>query len=516
MRQLILCVPSTKLPKCLLALLIAFSASVNGANPNDLDYGRPNFVIISVDDLGYGDVGSYRAFYPGRETGAMAYRYTSEIDQLASEGIIATRAYSAPWGAGGRQMLHSGAWINRRAAIAPDFKWIGSRLRQAGYTTGMFGNVEFQRETNRLVQYHGPERTEFDQGLFYVGTISSYHLKAGQKLHFRHGQDASEVPVQNGDYLNDHFTRAAVAFIREQSEKPFFLHVAYAHSRHPHRGKAEDLRKLFPGVFAALADEAILASQAPEDISSEAWDRYHHAAALYAIDRGLGEIRRELEALGVADNTFVFFVSSNGSLHGSNYPLTGKKWDIYEGGIRVPLIVWGGSIANSKHAGSIYDRLITIADIAPTIAAAAGSSPVADFDGDNILPYLLGQKDAPARIFYYRNETQNYHVSGGGDLFTDNKEPILLETFIREQEKFMRFGGWNHSQTFEQYVSLPCVRDQSNPSVLLSEDIQKTPAGASTALETVRRDQLHQHHRAFLQENEDNFSLGWSDRGGGL
>jgi arylsulfatase A-like enzyme len=476
--------------------------------------GKTNFVVITVDDLGYGDVGAYRRHFPENTGDARSHQHTNEIDRLAGEGIICTRAYSAPWGVLGRQMLHSGAWVNRRAVIDRSFPWIGSRLRQAGYTTALFGNVEFSRETNRLVRYRGPEQTEIDQGLFYVGVASGYFIKKGQTLYSRNGSDSSTVEANVGDNLNEIFTDAAVDFIRNNSDEPFFLNVAYLLSRSPYEGSAQALRSLFADELKGLSDEQITNTEPPEGFSDDVWKSYHHAAVLYTIDRGVKQILNELERSGLLDDTVIFFVSTNGSLHGSNFPFTGQKRDIYEGGIRVPFIVWSNQIAQGELAGSIYDGLVTIADVAATIAAEAHLAKPAEFDGDNILPFLLKQVTPSERFFYYRNETLNHYITGAGDLFTDNKEPVLLETFILEKKKLLRFGGWNHSQFYEQHVYLPCVRNQIVASKLIAEDIRKTPQCALTRLDTDKSDRLLKRHKAFIEANEDNFSLGWSDRGG--
>ena len=109
-------------------ILLLFTAAVNAQQ-------KPNFIVILVDDLGFGDIGAYRDLYTGGDEKSIAYLHTPELDDLAREGIMCTRAYSASWCAPTRQMILSGCWINRKGVCDQGFPWLGRRLRQEGYTT---------------------------------------------------------------------------------------------------------------------------------------------------------------------------------------------------------------------------------------------------------------------------------------------------------------------------------------------------------------------------------------------
>ena len=122
------------------------------------------------------------------------------------------------------------------------------------------------------------------------------------------------------------------------------LFVSYTAPHSPLEGKPEDLKELFPDVFDKYSDSLLRSSVRPSEISGYDWNKYNYAAMIYALDRGVGKIMKTLKNEKVDKNTMIIFTSDNGSQWGSNYPLTGHKWDVYEGGIRVPFIVWSDKI----------------------------------------------------------------------------------------------------------------------------------------------------------------------------
>ena len=382
---------------------------------------KPNFIVILVDDLGFGDIGAYRNLYRGGDDKSIAHLHTPELDDLAHEGIICTRAYTASWCAPSRQMVLSGCWINRKSAIDQEFPWIGRRLRQEGYTTAMFGKSHGEYDITRNTRYLDEEQTEFDQGLFFRGGMRGYYLKKGELLPGHIFEEDASYRAKGNEYITDVFTEGATNFIKRNSDKPFFLYLAYTAPHTPLHAKPEDLKNLFPEVFEPLADSTIRAGTIPPGTTAANWRKYQYAAMVYSIDRGLGQIRQALNESGVADNTVIVFTSDNGSSHGSNYPLTGHKWDVYEGGIRVPFIVWSDEISNSRNKGSVYDGLVSTADVAPTLMALTGKSEPESFDGKNIMSYITGSESPPpeTQIFYYREPLGFNQVTGAESLYPE-------------------------------------------------------------------------------------------------
>jgi arylsulfatase A-like enzyme len=475
---------------------------------------KPNFIVILVDDMGFGDMGAYRELYQGGDTKSFAHLHTPELDDLAHDGIICTRAYMASWCAPSRQMLLSGCWINRKSAVDQDFPWIGRRLRQEGYTTGMYGKSHGAHANSRNTYYLDDIRTEFDQGLFLRDGMRGYYLEEGELLPGHHFEKDASYRAKGNEYITDIYTEGATDFIRRNSDSPFFLYLAYTAPHQPIQGKPEDLKMLFPEVFEPLADSCIRARKIPAGMSGVDWNKYVYAAMVYSVDRGLTQIRQALKETGVEDNTVIIFTSDNGAIIGSNYPYTGHKWDVYEGGIRVPFIVWSDAISNSDLKGSVYDGLVSAADIAPTLMALAGNQDLADFDGNNIMPYITGSESPPpeSQIFYYREPLGIHQVTAAKTLYPEwyKGMHIMLEAYIQGEEKHLRFWDFDNEKVYERGMALPDVRDVADPGKKLAEDIQGITSGDWTLLSEEEFAGLKKKRNDFLEENETDFYIRWS------
>lgn len=479
---------------------------------------KPNFIVILVDDLGFGDIGAYRNLYQGGDEKSVSYLHTPELDKLAHGGIICTRAYTSSWCAPSRQMLLSGTWINRKSAVDHEFPWIGRRLRQEGYTTAMFGKAHGEYDITRNTRYLDERLTEFDQGLFFRGGMRGYYLKKGDVFPGHFFEKDAPYRVKGNEYITDLFTDRASDFIKHNSDKPFFLYLAYTAPHLPMHAKPQDLKSMFPKVFETFADSTIQSMSEkqtpPPGISAENWRKYHYAAMVYSVDRGLGKIRQVLNEAGIADNTVIVFTSDNGSNHGSNYPLTGHKWDVYEGGIRVPFIVWSDEISNGKSKGSVYDGLVTTADVAPTLMALAGKSEAEAFDGNNIMPYITGSETPRPenQIFYYREPLGHWQVTGAESLYPEKKQGIMLEAFIQKDRKYLHFLGLTDQKVYESGMALPDVRDITDPDKKLSEDIQGSSLGDLTVLTEEEFAKIKKSRDDFMEENKSDFTYRWSGK----
>ena len=475
---------------------------------------KPNFVVILVDDMGFGDMGAYRELYQGGDNKSIAHLHTPELDDLAHDGIICTRAYMASWCAPSRQMLLSGCWVNRKSAVDPDFPWIGRRLRQEGYITGMYGKDHGALANARNTYYLDELQTEFDQGLFLRGGMRGYYLKKGEILPGHIFEKDASYRAKGNEYITDIYTEGATDFIRRNSDSPFFLYLAYTAPHQPIQGKPEDLKMLFPEVFGPMADSSIRAGINASGMTGSDWNRYVYASMVYSVDRGLTQIRKALKETGVEENTLIVFTSDNGAIVGSNYPLTGHKWDVYEGGIRVPFIVWSDAISNSDRKGSVYDGLVSAADVAPTLMALAGKNDPEDFDGNNIMPFITGLESPPpeSRVFYYREPLGRHQVTNAKTLYPGEKKGmhIMLEAYIQGEEKHLLFWDFNKKKVYERGMALPDIREVADPEKMLAEDIQGITSGDWTLLSEEEFAGLKKKRTNFLKENETDFHIRWS------
>lgn len=396
--RLSLIVPPAALFVALAALCSADAAQTNRPNPllEKLNRPRkPNIIFILADDLGYGDVGCY---------GQQKIK-TPNIDRLATEGMRFTQCYAgstvcAPSRAVLMTGLHTGhARIRGNAAVplATEDVTIAELLKRSGYTSGAIGKWGLG-----LVDSAGsPSKKGFDEWFGYLDQTHAHdyypeflwRMEPGRLPDMRYFED--NMKGKRSLYSHDLFTTAATNFIRINVNKPFFLYVAYTI---PHANN-ELGRKTGNGMEVP--------SDAP--YSGENWPQpeKNKAAMITRMDTDIGKILGTLKAMKIDTNTVIFFSSDNGPhkeggvdpvFFKSSGPLRGLKRDMYEGGIRVPMIVrWPAKIAT----GTVSDQVWAFWDFLPTACEIAGVNPPDKIDGISILPTLLGRKQTSQHEFLY-------------------------------------------------------------------------------------------------------------------
>ena len=194
------------------------------------------------------------------------------------------------------------------------------------------------------------------------------------------------TPVSAPGYLTDVFTQQAVSFINNNATQPFFLYLAYNAPHAPY----DTPPATYMNQVANITDS----------------NRQVYAAMVTALDAGVGQVLQALQNNNLLNNTLIFFLSDNGAPNSpytqpSNYPLSGWKFSLFEGGIRVPFAIqWTGTLP----ANTVYNQPVSSLDIVATAAAAAGVSLPTDrvYDGINLLPYLTGQQVSPQRTLFWR------------------------------------------------------------------------------------------------------------------
>ena len=356
------------------------------------DKRPPNIVFILADDLGYGDLGCY---------GQKRIR-TPNIDRLAKEGLRFTQCYAgstvcAPSRCALMTGLHTGhAWIrgNGNQALRPGDTTVAELLQQAGYHTGLIGKWGLGKENTTGV----PQRKGFDEFGGYLDQVHAHDYYTSYLWRYdpRTGFDGQQMLYENlagkkGLYTHDLFTTAALNFMRinkpDSSNKyhPFFLYLAYTI---PHANNEEGSRS---------GNGMQVPSDAP--YSSEPWPQTekNKAAMITRLDSDVGKLMDKLKELKIDDSTIVFFSSDNGphkeggvdpTFFQSSGPLRGIKRDLYEGGIRVPLIVrWPQKIK----PGRVNSEPWAFWDFLPTAAALSETGTPPKIDGISMLPTLLGQ-----------------------------------------------------------------------------------------------------------------------------
>lgn len=381
---------------------------------------RPNIVLITADDLGYGDLSGY-----GR-----ADFQTPQLDRLAAQGTRFTQAYSiAPICTPTRVGLMTGRYPARylvglrepltlspadsKLGLEPSPPTMPLLLKDAGYTNGLFGKWHLGVQP----RFH-PNRHGFDEFFGPMGGAVDYvsHTDpAGDHDLFRNGDR-----VRAQGYLTDLIAQEAERFIRSTRE-PFFLsHQGTApHSPWQRRGDPP-VERVGEGVERGL------------DVGPSG--RFPDMMA--ALDEAVGRILRALEERGVAGRTLVIFTSDNGGKQHSNMAgLARGKGHVWEGGIRVPAFArWPGVIPS----GVTTRQVATTLDWTATILAAAGGSPKPQwpFDGINLLPSLTSGTTQDRTIFWRSaRERQGAVRSGGWKFLRDGEQEFLFDLVLDPGER---------------------------------------------------------------------------------
>ena len=366
---------------------------------------RPNVVVIQADDLGYGDLSAY----------GQARFQTPALDRLAREGIRFTQYYAgstvcAPSRASLMTGLHTGhTWIRGNGEIAMRLEdvTVAEVLRGAGYRTAVVGKwgMGVPGTTGQ------PDRQGFD---YAFGFLDHRHAHRQYTDHlWRNGERV--VTDVGRDYVNDLFTREALGFIDRDDRRPFFLYLNYtvphAELRVPEASLAEYRGKFPERPYVNRAADARVKGHEPDGRSlgyrSQDEPRAAFAAMIVRMDRDIGRIVDHLRARGLERNTLVLFISDNGPhqeggadpvFFKSSGGLRGIKRDLYEGGIRVPMIArWAGTIP----AGRVSDHPWAHWDVLPTLAELAGARVPDGLDGMSMTRALRGEPQPTHDAFYW-------------------------------------------------------------------------------------------------------------------
>lgn len=355
----------------LLLALVAFCEPVHAGEK------RPNIVLILSDDLGWTDVACY-----GKK-----YHETPNIDRLARQGLRFTSAYTCgPNCQPTRATLISGQYgprtgvytvgtsergeaalrklvpVVNRTTLPLECHTVAESLKDAGYATAIYGKWHL----GEAGELH-PSRRGFDEAITSMGKHFDFKT-----------QPPTKYP--QGIYLADYLTDLSVTFIEKQKDRPFFLFLSHFAVHSPLDGKKELVEK-YTKKFAG--------GGAPPDAKPV------YAAMLESVDQSVGRVLAKLEELGLLDNTIVLFSSDNGGVgYNTNLPLRGGKGMLYEGGVRVPLVVrWPGKTP----VGKTTDEPTVTVDFYPTFLELAGGKAKVGYplDGVSLVPVF---KDAQHHI----------------------------------------------------------------------------------------------------------------------
>ena len=355
---------------------------------------RPNIVFILADDLGYGELGCF-----GQKLIA-----TPNLDRMAAEGIKFTRFYAgSPVCAPSRSVLMTGLHtghtrvrgnagkLNREAQnLRAGDVTVAEVLKKAGYATALIGKWGIGHQGSDGV----PNKKGFD---YFYGYLDQHHahnpyppfiMRNDEKVTLRNGiiagSDGGKDGAESGagiaetpvDFVPDLMADEALKWVESKKDAPFFLFwsliTPHANNEGTKHGRGQEIPDLgdYKDKPWPLADKA-------------------HAATITRLDADVGRLLALLKKTGIDENTLVIFSSDNGhhkeggndpELFDANGPLNGLKRNLTEGGIRVPTVArWPGTTRAGKEGRTAY----WFADILPTFAYLAGSTPPENLDGQS-------------------------------------------------------------------------------------------------------------------------------------
>jgi arylsulfatase A len=353
---------------------------------------KPNFIVINVDDLGYGDIGPYGSIL----------NLTPHLDRMAKEGRKLTCFYGAPVCSPSRSALLTGCHPKRVLPIPhvlfpgnaegldPGEVTVAEVLKARGYATGMVGKWHLGDQPEFL-----PTRQGFDAwfGLPYSNDMgpAADGVKSdfGAPIPKQTGKGQPPLPLLRNETvlmrvkavdqaaLTGRYTQEALKFIRAKKDGPFFLYLAHNSVHFPLYPGAEFRGKSANGLYGDWVQET---------------------------DASVGAVLNAVRELGLEKRTLVIFTSDNGATkRGLNGPLRGHKASTWEGGVRVPTIAWW---PGTVPAGTETAEICGMPDVLPTLAKLAGGEAPADrkIDGRDLGPLLRGEAGAKGHEAwpYYR------------------------------------------------------------------------------------------------------------------
>ena len=358
------------------------------------DSARPNFVFILADDLGYADLHCYG----GRAD------CSPNLDRMAAEGLMFINGYAnSSVCSPSRIAIATGRYQHRlrggfdepigtvspKLGLPPEHPTMASLLRDAGYATALVGKWHLGS-----LPWFSPLKSGYDEFFgHHTGAVDFFsHLGFGG-----HDLWEGDEQVTREGYLTDLLTERAVDFAKRQANKPFLLSLHYNAPHWPWETREDEAESKRIGDKIAHLDGGSVKT---------------YLEMVREMDEGIGLVLQALDEIGAGDNTLVVFTSDNGGERFSDaYPLSGKKYDLLEGGIRVPYIVrWPAKLP----AGETYDRLAIGMDWTATFLAAANVAPHPDYPLDGI------------------------------DLFGDEVERNLYWRMVYRNQKAVRSGVWKY------------------------------------------------------------------------
>jgi len=483
------------------SLLLSQSATAQADKGRTATPERPNVVFILADDMGYGDLSCY-----GSE-----HVQTPNIDRLAATGTRFNQCYagsgiSSPSRCALMTGLHSGhgrirdnmctaagitglkitprgdTTIVRRTNLQPCDTTIATVLSAGGYYTGLVNKWHLDGYDPTAAPHHRGFN-EFSGWLISTVYSNDPYYYPYWRFHDDHLVNIPEnADGRHGLHNNDLSTRDAIEFIRRNKERPFFLFLAYDA---PHEPYNIDQTAWYDG--------------------QEQWtpDTRRYASLITLMDQGVGRVVATLDSLGLRENTLVIFASDNGAAVQAplktlrcNAGFRGRKGQLYEGGIRVPLIVnQPGRVPVQSLENTVY-----FPDLMPTLADLTGCTAHLPqrTDGISLLPLWLGRKDKQAdtdnRLLYWEFTGKQRAARRGPWKCVTIRPNAPLELYNLQEDPEERNNLASlHPEIVKQFDREMRLQHEATPCWPLPEELESTSRKTAEARQTAASRQKNTH-----------------------
>ncbi len=378
---------------------------------SEIENSKPNVILIVSDDQGYADMSC---------TGLAEDVKTPNLDRLAERGVRFTQAYAtSPICSPSRAGLITGCyqqrqgifWYGGKGIHSGKFQTLAEILKNHGYKNGYVGKVHYGSNDSDTSNRNFPLNHGFD---FYLGHTSArkHYLNHKQELendfqavkneYEKRGQSLRQQALWNNfekldtiAFSTGLFGKTACDFISDHKDQSFFLQIAFnAVHNFTHQLPVEYLEENDLSGYhdwnPAIEDyyDWYKAGRYPNNPEGRA----HYLGQLFYLDKEIGRVLDHVYELGLDDNTIVVYISDNGgstAIYANNHPLRGSKYVLYEGGIRVPMII---SYPGKFSEKMILANIVSSMDILPTICSAIGIEVPGNIDGLDLIPLLTGDR----------------------------------------------------------------------------------------------------------------------------
>lgn len=444
-----------------LIALIGLTGMLGGSLSAQHKVKQPNIIFILADDLGYGNLRSYNKNSPIP---------TPNIDRLAKEGTRFTRFYSgntvcAPSRGSLMTGFHMGHAYVRGNSKAKDGKGalraqdttLAQRLQQSGYVTGMFGKWGLgDAETQGAPHLKG-----FNEFFGYLDQSHAHDYYTDHLFEIRNNQTV-EVKTDTTHYTEDLIIDKALGFLRKHQSGPFFLYLPLTLPHAELKVPKELLQQ-----FQDASGRSKLPPETPFEKKGnyDSQDQPHaaFAAMVSKLDQDVGRVIDLVKSLGLEDDTYIFFTSDNGPhkeggadpvFFQSSGPLRGVKRDLYEGGIRVPLLV---RAPGKVPAGKVNHQPWAFWDMLPTLSELIDAPIPAGIDGVSHTAVLAGKPQLHQHDY----------------LYWQFKEGILKEAVIKDDWKLIRFKDEGVKEVLELYNLKKDIGEKTNLALQYPAEVKR-------------------------------------------